>query len=83
MKLTEKHEEYWRKHLVVTGILLANRFVVTFVTGNPVAPSSAVYSVGTMPSHSTARREKRADQQKLQSERSGKRHVGICWRGLR
>jgi putative solute:sodium symporter small subunit len=33
MKLTEKHEEYWRKNLTVTGILLVIWFVVTFVAG--------------------------------------------------
>jgi putative solute:sodium symporter small subunit len=33
MQLTEKHEEYWRKNLVVTGILLSIWFVVTFVFG--------------------------------------------------
>ena len=31
MELTEKHKEYWHKNLVVTGILLAIWFVVTFV----------------------------------------------------
>jgi putative solute:sodium symporter small subunit len=31
MQLTEKHREYWRKNLVVTGILLAVWFIVTFV----------------------------------------------------
>jgi putative solute:sodium symporter small subunit len=31
MQLTEKHREYWRKNLRVTGILLAIWFVVTFV----------------------------------------------------
>ena len=31
MQLTEKHEEYWRKNLVITSILLAIWFVVTFV----------------------------------------------------
>jgi len=31
MQLTEKHKEYWRKNLRVTGILLAIWFVVTFV----------------------------------------------------
>jgi len=31
MELTEKHKEYWRKNLVITGILLAVWFVVTFV----------------------------------------------------
>ena len=31
MQLTEKHNEYWRKNLVVTGILLLVWFIVTFV----------------------------------------------------
>ena len=31
MQLTEKHQEYWRKNLVMTGILLAIWFIVTFV----------------------------------------------------
>ncbi len=31
MQLTEKHNEYWRKNLIITGILLAVWFVVTFV----------------------------------------------------
>ena len=31
MELTEKHKEYWHKNRVVTGILLAIWFVVTFV----------------------------------------------------
>jgi putative solute:sodium symporter small subunit len=31
MQLTQKHTEYWRKNLVVTGILLAIWFIVTFV----------------------------------------------------
>ncbi len=31
MQLTEKHNEYWRKNLVYTAILLAVWFVVTFV----------------------------------------------------
>jgi putative solute:sodium symporter small subunit len=31
MQLTEKHNEYWRKNLVITGILLSVWFVVTFV----------------------------------------------------
>jgi putative solute:sodium symporter small subunit len=33
MKLTERHEEYWHKNLVITAILLAIWFVVTFVGG--------------------------------------------------
>ncbi len=31
MQLTEKHNEYWRKNLVYTGILLLVWFIVTFV----------------------------------------------------
>jgi putative solute:sodium symporter small subunit len=31
MQLTQKHTEYWRKNLVVTGVLLAVWFIVTFV----------------------------------------------------
>ena len=33
MQLTSKHEEYWRKNLRITGILLAIWFFVTFVIG--------------------------------------------------
>jgi putative solute:sodium symporter small subunit len=31
MELTAKHHEYWRKNLVITGILLFVWFVATFV----------------------------------------------------
>lgn len=31
MQLTEKHNEYWRKNLVYTGILLSAWFLFTFV----------------------------------------------------
>lgn len=31
MELTEKHQEYWHKNLVITAILLFIWFVVTFV----------------------------------------------------
>ena len=31
MQLTDKHQEYWRKTLRITAILLAIWFVVTFV----------------------------------------------------
>ena len=31
MELTEKHQEYWRRNLLITGVLLAIWFVVTFV----------------------------------------------------
>ena len=33
MQLSERHHEYWRKTLRVTGVLLAIWFVVTFVIG--------------------------------------------------
>ena len=33
MQLTEKHQEYWRKNLVITAILMAVWFVATFVEG--------------------------------------------------
>lgn len=31
MELSEKHHEYWRKNLRITGVLLSVWFVVTFV----------------------------------------------------
>jgi putative solute:sodium symporter small subunit len=31
MQLSEKHKEYWHKNLVITAVLLAVWFVVTFV----------------------------------------------------
>src|SRR3989337_2811284 len=31
MQLTAKHEEYWRRNLVITAVLMAIWFVVTFV----------------------------------------------------
>ncbi len=33
MQLTQKHEEYWRKNLTITAILLVIWFIVTFVAG--------------------------------------------------
>jgi putative solute:sodium symporter small subunit len=33
MQLTRKHEEYWHKNLVITGILLLIWFIATFVEG--------------------------------------------------
>jgi putative solute:sodium symporter small subunit len=33
MQLTDRHREYWRKNLRITGILLAIWFVVTYVVG--------------------------------------------------
>jgi putative solute:sodium symporter small subunit len=32
-QLTERHHQYWRKTLWITGVLLAVWFVVTFVIG--------------------------------------------------
>lgn len=31
MQLTEKHKEYWRRNLRITGVLMGIWFVVTFV----------------------------------------------------
>ena len=31
MQLTQRHQEYWRKNLVITGCLLLVWFLVTFV----------------------------------------------------
>jgi len=33
VEITEKHREYWRKNLILTGVLLAIWFVITFVVG--------------------------------------------------
>jgi len=33
MELSAKHQEYWRKNLVITAILMAIWFVATFVEG--------------------------------------------------
>ena len=33
MQLTQKHRQYWRKNLRLTGVLLAVWFVVSFVIG--------------------------------------------------
>ncbi len=33
MQLSERHRQYWRKNLRLTGILLAIWFVATFVVG--------------------------------------------------
>jgi len=33
MELSAKHHEYWRKNLVITAVLMAIWFVVTFVEG--------------------------------------------------
>ncbi len=33
MQLSERHKQYWRKNLRLTGVLLAIWFVATFVVG--------------------------------------------------
>ncbi len=33
MELTARHHEYWRKNLVITAVLMAIWFIVTFVEG--------------------------------------------------
>ena len=33
MQLTKRHEEYWHRNLVITGILLLIWFIATFVEG--------------------------------------------------
>ena len=33
MQLSAKHEEYWRKNLVITAILMVIWFIATFVEG--------------------------------------------------
>ena len=33
MELSAKHQEYWRKNLVITAILMVIWFIVTFVEG--------------------------------------------------
>ena len=33
MELTAKHREYWRKNLLITGILLLIWFIATFIVG--------------------------------------------------
>ena len=33
MQLTQKHEEYWKKNLVITAILMVIWFFATFVEG--------------------------------------------------
>ena len=33
MQLSQRHEEYWRKNLVITAILLGIWFIATFIVG--------------------------------------------------
>ncbi|MFZ5556889.1 MAG: DUF4212 domain-containing protein [Pseudomonadota bacterium] len=46
MQLTEKHVEYWRKTLVVTSILLAIWFVVTYIIGWFAKPLASITVLG-------------------------------------
>ena len=48
MQLTQKHEEYWRKNLVITAILLAIWFVVTFVVGWFARELNAIEIIGPL-----------------------------------
>jgi putative solute:sodium symporter small subunit len=32
-QITERHKEYWRKNLVITAVLLAIWFVITYLVG--------------------------------------------------
>lgn len=33
MEISERHQEYWRKNVALTGVLLAIWFIVTYVAG--------------------------------------------------
>ncbi|MGE5524288.1 MAG: DUF4212 domain-containing protein [Rhodospirillaceae bacterium] len=46
MQLTERHQEYWRKNLRITAILLAIWFVVTFVIGYFARELSSITVLG-------------------------------------
>ncbi len=46
MQLTDKHQEYWRRNLRITAILLAIWFVVTFVIGWFARDWSAITILG-------------------------------------
>ena len=46
MQLTEKHNEYWRKNLVYTGILLFIWFLVTFVEAWYARELNSITSLG-------------------------------------
>jgi putative solute:sodium symporter small subunit len=46
MELTAKHREYWSKNLVVTAILLAIWFFITFVVGWFAEPLASVVIFG-------------------------------------
>ncbi len=46
MQLTAQHQEYWRKNLRFTGVLLAIWFVVTFVMAWYARPLSQINFFG-------------------------------------
>jgi putative solute:sodium symporter small subunit len=46
MQLSEKHHEYWRRNIALTGVLLAIWFVATFVVGYFAVPLSRINFFG-------------------------------------
>ena len=46
MELSRQHEEYWRKNLRITAILLAIWFIVTFVIGYFAIPLAEINFFG-------------------------------------
>ena len=46
MQLTEKHQEYWRKNLVITAILMVIWFIATFVEGWYARELNSVHFLG-------------------------------------
>jgi len=46
MELSRQHEEYWRKNLRITAILLAIWFIVTFVIGYFAVPLAEINFFG-------------------------------------
>lgn len=46
MQLSAKHEEYWRRNLKITAVLLAIWFVVTFVFGYFARELSSITVLG-------------------------------------
>jgi putative solute:sodium symporter small subunit len=46
MQLSEKHHEYWRRNIALTGVLLAIWFVVTFVLSYFAIPLSKINFFG-------------------------------------
>ena len=46
MQLTQKHQEYWRRNLRITAVLLAIWFVVTFVIGYFARDLSSITILG-------------------------------------